>query len=498
MLNETPILHPPLSPTPSTPLRVILLISGSVALSVVYTSFNYFSFVVEFLQNDRIETFRWGSTVYFVTAGALLLPAGRLADCFGRKQVFSVGIALIVSGVSLEVVAPNGVILILGRLLHGTGNAAVLPAGLAILLALVPSNRRSTVLGAYYSMFGIVLLVVELFKFPLDPFEWQRDHNSEWIWALTAYLFIGVATLLIVGTKLKEYRDEETRNPLDVTSMILAAGAVGAFLFVIPRIQEWGWIDWRTVALLAIAPPLASLLVYRSARGKSSMLIAKEALNRSVLLANSATVAFALGTGLLYLGLSEFFVNVGSISIQTEHISSLMIGAISGLLFLPLWIGKLADRRGHRQYIFVAGMCILASSLWLGRVGSEWSTSGWLESHVILNPLAWFGALIIVAVGAGIGEVSLMGAVVRSFAPRNLSVAVAYHQTFVMLGNAFFSIAVLMLWERVGIRLASQQAWLFGVAAVAGAVVVALALGVDTRPSRDESALEAGETSELG
>lgn len=494
MLDETPIQPPPSSPTPSTPLRVILLISGSVALSVVYTSFNYFSFMVEFLLDDRIGTFRWGGTAYFVTAGAFLLPAGRLADCIGRKQVFMAGVALITSGVSLEVMAPNGAILILGRLLHGTGSAAVLPAGLAILLALVPSNRRSAALGAYYSMFGIVLLAAELVKFPLDPFK-NWDFGSKWTWALTVYLIIGVATLLIVGTKLREFRDEDARGPLDVTGMVLAAGAVGAFLFADARTQVWGWVDWRTVALLAIAPSLAFLLVHRSVRGRSSMLIAKEALNRNVLLANLAVVAFTLVISSLSRGLSEFIVNVGSTMVQARHISSLMVGAVAGLLLLPFWIGRLADQRGHRKYIFVAGMCFLASSLWLGQVGSEWGLS---ENYVALNPLAWFGALILFAVGAAIGKVSLMGVVVRSFAPRNLSVAVAYHQTFVMLGSAFFSIALLMLWERVGIDLASHQAWLFGVAAVASAVVMALALGVDTRPRSDEPALAAGETSGLG
>ena len=494
MLDETPISPPPSSSTLSTPLRVVLLISGAVALSVVYTSFNYFSFMVAFLQDDRIETFRWGGTAFFVTAGAFLLPAGRLADCFGRKQVFMAGVALITSGVSLEVMAPNGVVLILGRLLHGTGSAAVLPAGLAILLALVPSHQRSAALGAYYSMFGVVLLLVELLKFPLDPLRWQPDHNLEWTWALAAYLVIGIATLLIVGTKLRGLRDGDAKGPLDVTGMVLATGAVGAFLFAVGRVQAWGWIDWRTVALLAITPPLAFLLVHRSVRGRSSMLIVKEAMNRNVLLANFAVVAFTLAISSLSHGLTEFIVNTGRTSIHTEHISSLIKGAIPGLLLLPFWIGRLADRRGHRQYIFVAGMCFLTSSLWLGQVGSEWSTSGWLESHVILNPLAWFGALIVFAVGAAIGQVSLMGAVVRSFVPRNLSVAVAYHQTFVMLGSAFFSIALLMLWERVGIRLASQQAWLFGVAAVASAIVMALALGVDTRPRSDEPALEAWET----
>ncbi|GEM_PF-1518611 len=414
------------------------------------------------------------------------MPAGRLADCYGRKQVFMAGIALITSGVSLEVMAPNGAIYILGRALHGTGNAAVLPAGIAILLAVVPSRRRSTALGGYYCMVGVIVLIVELLKFPLDPFEWSLGSSSDWAWALTVYLVIGIATLFVVGTKLVEFRDECSKRHLDVTGMILAAGAVGSFLFVVTRTQVWGWVDWRVVAFLAMGPLLTLLLVYHSVRGNFSMLTVKEAMNRNVLFANCAAVAFTLGTALLSYGLSSFIVDVGSIMVQAEHISSLMVGAIAGLLLLPLWVGRLADRRGPKQYIIVAGACLLASSLWLGQIGSEWSTSGWIEDYVALNPLAWFGALIVFAVGATIGEVSVAGAVVRSFAPQNLGLGLAYHQTFVVLGSAFVSIATLMLWERTGLRLANQQPWLFGVAAVAGAIVMVLALGIDTRPRNSE------------
>ena len=382
------------------------------------------------------------------------------------------------AGFSLEVMAPNGATLILGRSLHGIGSAAVFPAGVAILLSVVPSERRSTVLGGYFGLVGAVVLIAELFKFPVDPLKWT--------WALSLYIAIGVVTLFVVGTRLVEFPDEDTRRPLDVIGMILMAGAVGSFLFVVTRIQSWGWIDGRAIALLVVSPLFAFLLVYHLNRSESSMLTFEEAMNRNVLFANSAAIVFTFGFSLLSLALSEFIVSVGNTMVNAEHISSLIGGAIAGLLLLPFWIGRLADRRGHRQYIFAAGMCFLAVSLWLGQVGSEWSTSWWMSNDVMLNSLAWFGALIVFAVGAGMGRVSLIGAAVRSFSPKNLSVGVAFHQTFVSLGGAFVSIAILMLWERVGFSLGSYQAWLFGVTAVAGAIVMLFALGIDTRPRSGE------------
>ena len=466
---------------------MILLISGSVFLTTVY---NFYVFVAFFNENHTDFGFgalSWGSTVSFVTMGALYIPAGRLADCLGRKPVFMAGIALILAGVSLEIVAPNGVVYILGRALYGAGSAAVIPVGIALLLSIVPTTRRSTALGGYYVMVGLVALLVALLRFPFDPFEWN--------WTLGLYLAIGVATLYSVWTKLVEIRSSDARRPLDLLGIALVTGSLASFHLAVLRSDVWGWVDSRTVALLVVAPLLALLLIYHSQHSSSAVLDHREAIDRNVLLANCAAAAFAFSLSLALFGISDLIVAIGDTSVHAEHIANLIVGAVAGVLFLPLWLGRLADRRGHRQYIVVAGFLMLVLSLWFSQVGNKVDVVWSYVDYIELNSVMWFGGVILFAVASGVGKVSLMGAVVRSFSSRTLGVGSAYHRSFIALGITFSSLVFRSLWENVDIDPLDRQTWLFGACAVGSAIVMACASGIDTRPREKDVTLGAEEVS---
>src|ERR1700710_1306693 len=91
----------------------------------------------------------WVLDGYFVVIAALLVPAGGLADRFGHKRVFLLGVASFTAASLLCAVAPSLELLIAFRVLQGIGAAMIAPTSLALVLDAFPSERRAAGVGLW-------------------------------------------------------------------------------------------------------------------------------------------------------------------------------------------------------------------------------------------------------------------------------------------------------------------------------------------------------------
>lgn len=80
----------------------------------------------------------WVLNAYTISFAALLIPAGRLADRFGRRLIFMTGLFLFALSSVLVGAAPNFSVVIAARVAQGVGGALLTPASLGLLLAGTP------------------------------------------------------------------------------------------------------------------------------------------------------------------------------------------------------------------------------------------------------------------------------------------------------------------------------------------------------------------------
>ncbi|HXS47994.1 MAG TPA: MFS transporter, partial [Solirubrobacterales bacterium] len=95
------------------------------------------------------DALSWVLDGYFVVIAALLVPAGGLADRFGHKRIFLIGVASFTFASLLCAVAPTLGLLISFRVLQGVGAALIAPASLAIVLDAYPVEKRATGVGLW-------------------------------------------------------------------------------------------------------------------------------------------------------------------------------------------------------------------------------------------------------------------------------------------------------------------------------------------------------------
>ncbi|OGR01494.1 MAG: hypothetical protein A2284_08780 [Deltaproteobacteria bacterium RIFOXYA12_FULL_61_11] len=89
----------------------------------------------------------WISTSYLLSAAAFLLPMGRLADLYGRKRLYLIGIALFVAASAVTALAPSLGFLLFGRLFQGLASSLLFGTGIALLTAVFPPGERGRALG---------------------------------------------------------------------------------------------------------------------------------------------------------------------------------------------------------------------------------------------------------------------------------------------------------------------------------------------------------------
>src|ERR1700690_3278945 len=97
--------------------------------------------------NLKISELEWVVTGYALTFGAFMLTGGKLADLFGRRLMFVVGL-VVFTGASLACgLAGNANILIGARVVQGLGAALMNPSTLSIITATFPPKQRGTAIG---------------------------------------------------------------------------------------------------------------------------------------------------------------------------------------------------------------------------------------------------------------------------------------------------------------------------------------------------------------
>ncbi len=89
----------------------------------------------------------WIATAYLLAVAVFLVPFGRLADIYGRKKIFTLGILLFTFASTLCAASGSTPMLLFFRVIQGMGNAMVFATGMAILVSVYPAQERGKVLG---------------------------------------------------------------------------------------------------------------------------------------------------------------------------------------------------------------------------------------------------------------------------------------------------------------------------------------------------------------
>lgn len=297
---------------------------------------------------------QWVVNGYLLTLSALLLIGGALADLFGRKRFFLIGLGGFGAASLAAALSPSGGFLIGARLAQGLFAALVMPTTLAILTATFRGEERGAAIGNWAAWSGLAAAIGPLVGGLLIG-------ALSWRWIFILSLPIVAAAGAIGGRTIEESRDEEMdRSRLDLVGGLLAILALGGLTFSLIQGPEVGWTTTGVIVagILAVAAFVAFLRQERRAR--SPMLPLDVFRSRNFSAANGATLAlYGVFNGnffilLIYLQTALDYTPLAA-GAATLPLTLLMLGLSSR-------VGRVSERIGARKPM-TAGMLLTTAGL---------------------------------------------------------------------------------------------------------------------------------------
>ncbi|CAE6744670.1 Multidrug resistance protein MdtL [Paraburkholderia aspalathi] len=192
----------------------------------------------------------WITNAFMLTFGSLLMAAGTLADRFGRKRLFSIGVSGFTLVSLLLGLAPSILVVDLLRAMQGVAAAAALAGGTAALAQEFDGRARTRAFSLLGTTFGLGLaLGPVLAGFMIERFGWRA------IFATGA--IAGVLSLLFGVLQMRESRDPDARH-IDWAGIATFTGALSCFTFGVIQSSESGWSNPLVVGSLLGAALLSA------------------------------------------------------------------------------------------------------------------------------------------------------------------------------------------------------------------------------------------------
>ena len=410
-----------------------ILVAVSLATFMTYLDNNVTNVAIPTIQRDlhlSIAGLEWVVSSYILVFASLLLLGGRMADLFGRRRLFMIGLSVFTVSSLAAGLAGNGAELIGARLVQGLGAALLVPTTLAIILATFDNVRERTAAIGVWTAIGAMALA---FGPLIGGFISQHVH---WGWIFFINVPIGVITMAIAIPAMQESRDSSAVRRLDLPGMVSSAAALFALTYGLIEGHDKGWTSALILAAFGIAAFAAAAFVLIESRAQYPMVAMS--LFRSRVFSGGTLVMMLWAFGILGI---YFFT---SIYLQT------ILGfspTKAGLAFVPMALmlavfaslaPQITPRLGAHRAVAL-GMAVMAVGLYLvARLGGGATFAGLMPGFLL------FGA------GAGLMNVPLTNSVLHSMPPERSGIASA-------LLNASRELAGLLGITVIGAVLRSRQ-----------------------------------------
>ena len=357
----------------------------------------------------------WVINGYTVVYAAMLIPAGGLADAYGRRRIFRFGLTLFLAA-SVACGAANSVEwLIAARVLQALGAALLTPASMSIVLAAFPTEKRAVAISLWGAVGGLAAAVGPSLG------SWVTA-SAGWPWAFYINLPVGLWALWRSASHVEEAVKPEQRRSVDIVGLLLLMLAVGAIALAIVESGESRWTSSQ-ILLVAGAGLVAGTGFVLWAKFKPNALIDLSLFqHRTYRYVNAATLVFGTAFSMMFLCFFFFMMGVWHYSLPQAGLAV----TPGPLLVMPTAIitGRLASRLGHRRFLVGGSLLYALSSLWFIWVPGT-------EPNYLMH---WLPGLLMSGISVGLILPSLSAAAVNRLPAEHYAVGSAVNQATRQIG----------------------------------------------------------------
>jgi EmrB/QacA subfamily drug resistance transporter len=357
---------------------------------------------------------QWVIDAYALSLATCTLTAGTLADLFGRKRVFILGIVLFTIASAACGASFDPLFLIVARAVQGIGGAMMFATALAILSQEFHGRERGTAFGIWGATIGAAVAIGPLAGGMLTSW-------ISWRWIFLVNIPIGIGAVVLSLAQLHESKDPE-HSRLDPVGLVTLSAGVFCLILALIEGNQRGWSSGVIIGLLAAAAVILALFIASQARGGTTMI--DLALFGRPGFVGAQVTAFAISSSMfaMFLYLTLYLQDILKLSPVATGVRFLPLSAIS--FFAAPLAGRLSATLPVRALLGF-GLALNAIAMWtMSRVTP---TSHW----TVLLP-----GFLLGGVGIGFVNAPLATAAIGTVRVERAGMASGINNTFRQIGLA--------------------------------------------------------------
>ncbi|MFB8755802.1 MFS transporter [Streptomyces sp. NPDC059852] len=361
---------------------------------------------------------QWVVTAYALAFGGLLLFGGRIADLWGRKRAFVVGLGGFAAASALGGAATNEAMMFGARALQGAFGALLAPAALSLLAVMfTDAKERAKAFGIYGAIAGgggAVGLILGGFL----------TEYLDWRWTFFVNIPFAVVAALGAWYVIREPQGGRNRSTLDIPGVILSTLGLVSLVYGFTRAESEGWSDPTTIGMFVASGVLLLAFVVVESRVKAPLLPLRVVTER-----NRGGVYLSLGLAIIAMfGLFLFLTYYLQIVKGYSPVKT-------GFAFLPMIAGMItgSTQIGARLMTRVAPRLLMGPGFLVAAVGMLLLTQLEIGSSyaALLLP-----AMLLLGLGMGTAFMPAMSLATLGVKPQDAGVASAMVNTSQQVGGA--------------------------------------------------------------
>jgi EmrB/QacA subfamily drug resistance transporter len=369
------------------------------------------------IQKDLHSSFsdlQWVVDAYALTLAAALLTCGSLADLFGRRRLYLMGVTVF-SAASLLCGLANGTLFLeLARGAQGIGGAILFSVSLALLAQTFRGKDRGVAFGIWGAITGLAVAVGPVVGGALTS-------GLSWRWIFFVNLPIGLAALLITMRRVRESRDPRPRTP-DWWGFVTFTASLSFLVFALIKSSDRGFTDTLVLSCFAAAAVLLAAFLAVELAGREPMF--DLGLFSKPTFSGGSIAAFGMSASIfaMFLYLTLYLQDVLGYSALAT--GTRLLTASAAIFVCAAVAGRLSSRVPVRLLIGPGGIIVGAGLLLMRGLDAQ---SDW--THLVPG-------LVVSGVGVGLINPPLASTAVGVVPPRQAGMASGINSTFRQVGIA--------------------------------------------------------------
>jgi EmrB/QacA subfamily drug resistance transporter len=329
------------------PRRWLTLVAVSLATFMTYLDNNIVNVAIPTIERSlhlSVAGLEWVVSGYVLVFAGLMLVGGRLADVYGRRRLFLIGLSVFTLSSLAAGLAGSGTVLITFRAVQGLGAAMLVPTTLAIIIATFDDiKERTQAIGLWTAIGALALAVGPL----IGGF---ISENFRWGWIFFINVPVGAVTFAMAVIWMAESHGKTASRRLDIPGLTASAVTLFSLTYALIEGHDKGWTSALILGSFALSAVAAAAFVMIEARSKQPMVAVSLFRSR----------VFSGGTGVMMMWAFGIFGIYFFTSLYLQGILHFSPER-AGLAFVPM-------------ALFVVVFAVLSGPV-TARIGARWTVA---------------------------------------------------------------------------------------------------------------------------